>query len=192
MARGIDDIDYAIITTLQQNSRIPSAEIARQVGIAERTVRARIERLVDDDVIRLVAVVNPRALGYGVTADVFLEVEIGRVQAIAEMVASFSDVFYVAMSTGDRDISLQLYAETVDELYSFVTDRLNRIPGVLRARTFVVPRVVKTVADWSLPERVPLVVVTGPDGQAPLDAPPMRRRRGRRPKARIVDNNNGK
>ena len=174
MARGIDNIDYAIITCLQRDSRTPSAEIARQVGVAERTVRARIERLVDDGMIRLIAIVNPRALGYTVTADVFLEVEIGRVQQVADTVAAFPDVYYVGMTTGDRDVSLQLYAESVDDLYDFVTEKLNRIPGVLRARTFVVPRIVKSISDWSLPEEVPALIMQD-------DEPAPRRRRSRQP-----------
>ncbi len=87
MVRLIDDIDHAIIACLQHDSRTPSAEIARRVGVAERTVRARIDRLVQDGVVRLVALVSPEALGYTVTADVFLEVEIGRVQEVAELVS---------------------------------------------------------------------------------------------------------
>ena len=155
MTRPVDDVDRAIITCLQQNSRTPSAEIARRVGVAERTVRARIDRLVQDDVLRLVAIINPRAIGYNVTADVFLEVEMGRVQEVAEHVAAFPEVCYVGLTTGDRDISLQLFAPTVDALYDFVTQKLNPIPGVARARTFVIPRIVKTLSQWSLPESVP-------------------------------------
>lgn len=151
MARPIDDIDHAIITSLQRDSRTPSAEIARRVGVAERTVRARIDRLIQDEVIRLVALVSPQALGYTVTADVFLEVELGRVQQVAEHVSKFPEVAYVGLTTGDRDISLQLYAKSVDALYSIVTERLNRIPGVLRARTFVIPRIIKSIDDWSIP-----------------------------------------
>ncbi len=153
MARLIDDIDHAIITCLQVDSRTPSAEIARRVGVAERTVRARIDRLIQDKVVRLVALVSPEALGYTVTADVFLEVELGRVQEVAEHVAKFPEVAYVGLTTGDRDISLQLYAYSVDSLYSIVTERLNRIPGVLRARTFVIPRIIKSIENWSVPER---------------------------------------
>jgi len=153
MARLIDDIDHAIIACLQADSRTPSAEIARRVGVAERTVRARIDRLVQDEVVRLVALVSPEALGYTVTADVFLEVELGRVQEVAEHVATFPEVTYVGLTTGDRDISLQLYAQSVDSLYSIVTERLNRIPGVLRARTFVIPRIIKSIENWSIPDR---------------------------------------
>lgn len=170
MARPIDEIDHAIISCLQIDGRTPSAAIARHVGIAERTVRARIDRLVRDEVIRLVAIINPHALGYTVIADVFLEVELGKVQEVAETVSGFAEVMYVGLTTGDSDISLQLFAPSVDALYDFVTEKLNHIPGVLRARTFVIPRIVKSIDTWSLPEKVPASISSH-------DAEPQTRRR---------------
>ncbi|HQX63105.1 MAG TPA: AsnC family transcriptional regulator, partial [Thermomicrobiales bacterium] len=83
MARPVDILDRAIIKRLQDDGRMSSAEIARQLGVAERTVRARIDRLVSDKVIRLVASIVPSTVGYAVTADVFLEVEAGRIQSVA-------------------------------------------------------------------------------------------------------------
>ncbi|MBX6341420.1 MAG: Lrp/AsnC family transcriptional regulator [Thermomicrobiaceae bacterium] len=154
MGRPIDETDRAIIACLQEDSRTPSAEIARRVGVAERTVRARIDRLVQDKIIRLVAVVNPHAIGYTVTADVFLEVELGRIQEVAEQVAQYEEVSYVGLTTGDRDISLQLFAPSVEAIYDFVTERLNHLPGVTRARTFVIPRVIKSSYQWRLPQAV--------------------------------------
>ena len=44
MARPVDALDRAIIKRLQVDGRMSSAEIARQLGVAERTVRARIDR----------------------------------------------------------------------------------------------------------------------------------------------------
>lgn len=155
MVRIIDDIDRSIISCLQEDSRQPSAEIARRLGVAERTVRARIDRLVQDEVVHLAAIVNPRAVGYSVTADVFLEVALGQVQEVADQVALIDEVCYVGLTTGDRDISLQIHAPSVDALYDFVTEKLNRIPGVLRSKTYVIPRVSKHIPDWRLPRNLP-------------------------------------
>jgi Lrp/AsnC family transcriptional regulator, regulator for asnA, asnC and gidA len=155
MNRPIDHVDRAIIECLQEDSRRPSAEIARTLGIAERTVRARIERLVQDGVVHLAAIVNPRAVGYEVTADVFLEVEIGKVQQVADAVTGVDEVCYVGLTTGDRDISLQVHAPSIDALYDFVSQQLNHIPGVLRSKTFVIPRVNKNLPDWRLPRNLP-------------------------------------
>jgi Lrp/AsnC family transcriptional regulator, regulator for asnA, asnC and gidA len=155
MARSVDQIDRAIIQCLQSDSRRASADIARHLGLAERTVRARIERLVDDNVVTLAAIVNPDVVGYSVTADVFLEVELGRIQAVADQVARIDEVCYVGLTTGDRDVSVQIYAPSVEALYDFVTERLNQIPGVLRSKTYVIPRVVKHLPQWRIPQNLP-------------------------------------
>lgn len=126
-----------------------SAEIARQLNVAERTVRARIDRLVSDNVIRLVASVVPATVGYAVTADVFLEVEAGRIHDIATFIAEKPEVGYVGLTTGDRDISIQIHAQTVEKLYDFVTNELATISGVVRTNTFIIPKIIKTHFDFA-------------------------------------------
>lgn len=155
MARPVDDLDRAIIRCLQEDGRLPSAEIARTLSVAERTVRARIDRLVQDNVIRLVAMIVPGAVGFGVTADVFLEVEAGRVQEVANSVAARPEVGYVGLTTGDRDISIQVHSASVEALYHLVTDELGRIPGVIRHDTYIIPKIIKTHFDFLGPERAP-------------------------------------
>lgn len=148
MARPVDALDRAIIKRLQEDGRMSSAEIARQLGVAERTVRARIDRLVADNVIRLVASIVPATVGYAVTADVFLEVEAGRIQSVASLIAAKPEVGYIGLTTGDRDISLQIHAESVEKLYDFVTNELGTIPGVVRTNTFIIPKILKTHFDF--------------------------------------------
>jgi len=149
MPRPVDSLDRAIIRRLQRDGRMSSAEIARQLNVAERTVRARIDRLVTDNVIRLVASIVPETAGYAVTADVFLEVEAGRIHEIATLIAAKPEVGYVGLSTGDRDISIQIHAPSVEHLYDFVTNELGTIPGVVRTNTFIIPRIIKTHFDFA-------------------------------------------
>lgn len=151
MARPVDRLDRAIIQHLQRDGRMSSAEIARSLGVAERTVRARIDRLVADNVIRLVASIVPATVGYAVTADVFLEVEAGRIQEVAEIIAAKPEVGYIGLTTGDRDISLQIHAPSVPELYDFVTNELGTIPAVVRTNTFIIPKILKTHFDFVAP-----------------------------------------
>jgi Lrp/AsnC family transcriptional regulator, regulator for asnA, asnC and gidA len=70
----IDKTDLKIINLLMDDGRMHAAEIARQIGnISERAVRYRIERMIENDVMRISAVVNPKAVGMSVVADVWLE-----------------------------------------------------------------------------------------------------------------------
>ena len=125
--------------------------IARQFGLSERTIRNRLARLLANKVISVSANINKRALGYGVTADIFCEVESRRVSEVAEQIAQLPEVGYVACSLGDQDISVQVYARSNQELYEIVEGKLAQIPGIIRTRTVVVPRIVKSVWEWQVP-----------------------------------------
>ena len=148
----LDSTDRAIVDLLIEDGRMSSADIARRIGhVSERSVRYRVERMLHDRVIRVSAIVNPKAVGFGVTADVLLEVEPGRVQEVARKLAGFAQVSYVACSTGDRDLSIQIYARDNQELYQFVTEIVGHVPAVRRTTTILVPVIVKDVYDWHIP-----------------------------------------
>ena len=146
-----DTMDREIIDLLIQDGRMPCADIARRLGnVTERSVRYRLARLIDHGVIRISAIVNPKALGFGVTADVWLEIEPGHVQEVAHRMAQFEQVSYVACSTGERDLSIQVYARDNEELYRFVTEVIGHVPAVRKTTTILVPMVLKDVYDWHI------------------------------------------
>ncbi len=152
MAYQPDPTDRAIVDLLIEDGRMFSADIARRLGnLTERTVRNRLERLQAEGIIRVSAVVNPKAIGYGVTADVFIEVEPGRIMAVAHRMTEFDCVTYVACSTGERDVSIQIVARSNEELYRFVTEVVANVPGVRRTTTVLLPLVLKDVYQWAIP-----------------------------------------
>jgi Lrp/AsnC family transcriptional regulator for asnA, asnC and gidA len=152
MTHRIDDLDRAIVRQLQEDGRLSSAEIARRIGgITERAVRYRIDRLIQEGVIRIRAIVSPRALGLPVMGDITLEVESGHVQEVAQRVAQFDCVGYVAFSMGEKDISIQAYTRDNDELYRFATEVLGNLSWVTKTTTLIVPQKVKDIDEWQIP-----------------------------------------
>jgi Lrp/AsnC family transcriptional regulator for asnA, asnC and gidA len=145
----LDKIDREIIRLLNEDGRMSSAEIARRLGdVPPRTISHRVEGLIARDIISVRAIVNPVALGYHVMADVLIEVEPGYVREVAETVAGFPQVSYVACATGDTDVSISLRVRTNEELFDFVTEQLGRIPGVRRTQTHLLPVKLKDVDTW--------------------------------------------
>jgi Lrp/AsnC family transcriptional regulator, regulator for asnA, asnC and gidA len=152
MAYKIDPIDRAIADLLIEDGRMSYAEIARRIGnITERSVRYRLDRLVKEGILRVSAVVNPKAIGLSVTADVLIEVEPGRVLEVARKMAEFECVSYVACSTGERDMSVQIVARNNEELYNFVTEVIAKVRGVRKTTTALLPLILKDVYTWSIP-----------------------------------------
>ncbi len=152
-----DELDRKIIDLLMEDGRMSCAEVARRISllashpVSERAVRYRIERLVRQGIIRVSAIPNPKKLGFQVVADVVIEVEPGRVQEVARQLAAYDCVSYVACSTGDRDISIQVVARDNAELYTFVSEVVGKVSGVRRTTTFLVPLILKDVYEWRIP-----------------------------------------
>ena len=48
----VDSLDRAILSVLRDSARAPFVDIAKQVGVTERTVRTRMRRMEDDGVVR--------------------------------------------------------------------------------------------------------------------------------------------
>jgi Lrp/AsnC family transcriptional regulator, regulator for asnA, asnC and gidA len=149
----IDNIDIKIINLLMEDGRMPASEMARRIGdISERVIRYRIERIVKEGYIQISAINNPKSLGYLVTADVFLEVESNSILDVANKVAEYDCVSYVACSIGENDISIQIVGHDTNEVYQFVTDIIGKIPGVRKTTTSIVPLVLKDVYQWRIPK----------------------------------------
>ncbi|MBI3158011.1 MAG: Lrp/AsnC family transcriptional regulator [Chloroflexi bacterium] len=148
----LDQTDREIIWLLNQDARLSSAEIGRRLELPERTVRNRINRLLRDEIIKPVGVLNPAKFGYHLAVDIFCELEMGAQKQVIEAVLPMREVTYLAYSTGDQDLSIQAIFTDSDEMHDFITRRLHTIPGIRRTRTVLVPRIVKETYEWRPPD----------------------------------------
>jgi Lrp/AsnC family transcriptional regulator for asnA, asnC and gidA len=150
---NIDKIDAQIINLLVDDGRIPCAEIARRIGdISERSVRYRMERMNEEGLIQVTAVVNTKLLGYLVVADVWLEVESDAILDVAKKMTQYECISYVACGIGEPDISVQVLARDNAEVYRFVTEVIGKTPGVRKTTTSIVPLVLKDTHQWHIPK----------------------------------------
>lgn len=150
-----DKTDIKIVNLLLEDGRMSASEAARRMGdISERAVRYRIDRMIDEGVIQISAVVSPEALGFTIKADVWLEVESDLILDVAKKMAAFENVTYVACGIGQNDISIQVVAKDTAEIYHFVTEVIRKVPGVRKTTTSIVPIILKDVYQWRIPEKI--------------------------------------
>ena len=150
-----DKTDIKIVNLLLEDGRMSASEMSRRMGdISERAVRYRVDRMIEEGVIQISAVVNPEVLGFKIKADVWLEVEADAVLDVARKIASFENVTYVACGIGQNDISIQVVAKDTSEIYYFVTEVVRKVPGVRKTTTSIVPIILKDVYQWRVPERI--------------------------------------
>ena len=152
MTIKLDEIDQAIVECLRRDGRKSCAAVARELDLVDRTVQYRLERLIESGVIEVIALVVPQALDYNIICDIHCQVDISRINEVAETIARFEEVGYVGCSTGDQDVSVQAYFESTAKMYEFLTEKLGKLSGIRHTRTAVVPKVVKSIVDWGIPQ----------------------------------------
>ena len=80
----IDKVDSDIICFLQKDGRMPYTKIAEELALSEATVRTRIQRLLKDKIISIVAVCEPRKVGFAFTGNIKLQLSTNRMKDIIE------------------------------------------------------------------------------------------------------------
>lgn len=132
------------------------SEIARRLGyITSRAVRNRLRKLRDEGFIAITAGAIPERLGYAISADIAIDVEPGMTREVAQRLVELEEVNYVALTTGDTDVSASVVVVSMGDLQAFVSDKLHSIPGVRKTRTYVLTKVLKQTCNWPFPERLP-------------------------------------
>jgi Lrp/AsnC family transcriptional regulator for asnA, asnC and gidA len=140
----IDELDLKIISHLQENGRIPVAELAKRLNQPENTVRYRIERLLKNGVIRrFTALVDPRALGLNVSAAVMFKVDPKKLDQLLEKLTSMKDVTNIYQLSGEWDLIAVVFAKDIQDLHERV-EELRRMEGVKEMNVMITTRVIKS------------------------------------------------
>lgn len=142
----MDDIDQRIVARLVDNARASFAEIGHAVGLSAPAVKRRVDRLLDDGVLKgFTALVDPDAVGLATEA--FVEVHCrGNVTPgrIRSHLASLPEVAAAYTVSGAADAIVHLRAADIRDLES----ALERLRGLE-----IVDRTVSTVVLSTLLDR---------------------------------------
>jgi Lrp/AsnC family transcriptional regulator, regulator for asnA, asnC and gidA len=148
MTSMIDKIDSDIICFLQKDGRMPYTKIAEELGLSEATVRTRIQRLLKDEAISIVAVCEPRKLGFAFSGNIKLQVSTNRMEEVIKELKKLRGIIYIALMTGSSDIDADFVVKTLDDLHVLLHDKIGKIKGILRAETSIITSYEKEVYDF--------------------------------------------
>jgi Lrp/AsnC family transcriptional regulator, regulator for asnA, asnC and gidA len=148
---GLDQIDRQIINLLQGDARASYQKIGKALGLSPSTARRRVERLLETDTLRLVAVPSWPKLGYNLTALVALSVELNRLKEVGERLRGMDEICFIAFTTGGFDLVAQLVLPANEDYVDFVTERIAPIEGVRSLQTFLIPGFIKSFEQYRLP-----------------------------------------
>ena len=124
---NVDSLDRSILSFLRESARAPYVEIAKGVGVTERTVRTRIKRLEDEGVIRGYTV---RESGIGLTALIRLKVGSGtEIGSLAGEFSGWAGVECVDEISGDADLVAVVHVDDTVALRDMLDRMWLAAPG---------------------------------------------------------------
>ena len=143
----LDAVSKRIVELLQDDGRQPFVTIAREVGLSEAAVRQRVQKLIDADVMQIVAVTDPLQVGFSRQAMIGVRVA-GDVARVAESLCDLSEVSYVVTTAGSFDLLVEVVCEDDDHLLDLLMGRIRRLDGVTSTETFVYLKLNKQHYNW--------------------------------------------
>lgn len=148
MSYEIDDIDRRIIACLQKSARKSNTLIATELGLSESTVRRRLDRLLTNDFVRILAVADPLKIGYPVVAIIGLQCAPSALAEVERHLGDLDEFRFIGMTTGAYDFIAEAWFKSLDELRIFITERLSGVTGIQRIETTHVLKMVRYLYDW--------------------------------------------
>ncbi len=136
----IDATDARLLLELVANPRATGVELAARLGLSRNTVQARLARWEANGVLAsFERRVEPRALGYPLSAFVAVVVDQHQLDAVVAELAEIPEVTEVCGMTGPTDLTVRVVAQDADDLYR-ITGHILKIPGVERTNMALVMR----------------------------------------------------
>ncbi len=146
--KNIDNIDSQLITLLQKDGRLSNIEIAKKLKVSEATVRIRLKRLIDEEYIQIVAVSNPFKLGFEMTGDLYIHVEMKKIENVMKELKKIEELWYIVLTTGETNINAEFIVKTRDDFNDLIYNKLARIDGIIRIETSVIMKFAKRKYDF--------------------------------------------
>ncbi|MEU4210627.1 Lrp/AsnC family transcriptional regulator [Streptomyces sp. NPDC026206] len=146
-AQPVDAVSLAIIEQLQEDGRRPYAAIGKAVGLSEAAVRQRVQKLLDQGVMQIVAVTDPLTVGLRRQAMVGVNVE-GDLDPVADALTAMDEVEYVVVTAGSFDLLIEIVCEDDDHLLETINKRIRTLPGVRSTESFVYLKLRKQTYTW--------------------------------------------
>ena len=128
---SLDILDLKIIKCLNEDARCTYRAIAEEAGVSEATVKNRIDKLMDDGVIKKFTVImDYHKLGRAIKAFIGLKVQPAKLPEIVQVMEKNPDVHVLSRTSGDVDLLIEVIFEQMEDLNGFLEKEL-ALEGIL-------------------------------------------------------------
>lgn len=141
--KNLDQVEVRLISELEMNPKQTHAELASKLGLSQPTVRAKLQRLFDDKIIKTVCVSDPAALGYSTCIIIGINTHPSELLTVADRLADFETVFHIMLCIGRFDILVWTLFQNRNDFLDFLVNEVGHLSGVLSTENMLTLRHVK-------------------------------------------------
>lgn len=139
----LDDLDFSILSYLQQDGRVSFTVIAEKLNVSIGTIRTRFNRLIEEGTISIIGRVDPDKVGFRSYAHIAVYIRPATFkELVAKQIAQLPEVSFLAMTSGAYDLEVNVMCRDNDHLVQFV-NQLSEIEGVYQTNTTIYFKVYK-------------------------------------------------
>lgn len=139
----LDDLDRRILDLLGKDARLSNRSIARELGLVEGTIRARIKRMQAGNLLRFTAITDDRRRGRPNLALIRIRAETARARQIGVEITEMREILSVIALLGRFSLVAVGMFETLESLADFVDQRISTIAGVQHVESSIVVKSIK-------------------------------------------------
>ncbi len=129
----LDNIDLEIIYDLNNDGRVPFSAIADRIGVSETLIRKRYAAMISSAAVRVLALTNPRSIGYKSIAWLCISVSTGfKVEALADRLTMLPSITYLVICLGRFDIFAEVVCQDQASLLELLDQEVRPLQGISR------------------------------------------------------------
>ena len=149
---NIEGLNLRIVEFLQEDGRATFSSIADKLGVSESTVRSRVARMREQNMIHFITVTNPLALGHSSWA--MLGISVGQGSSateVAEYFRELDEVVYAMRIAGRFDLLVEVVVDTPISLRDFLDKHCYESRLVSSVEPMMGLGLYKSLYKWELP-----------------------------------------
>ncbi len=137
MATKLDELDRLLIDLLKENAQQTSEKLAKKLKVSSATVRRRTRKLVQSGIVRIVAVADPRKLGFPLRAILAFDVDHEQLDNVMEVLRREKEIEWACVTAGRFDMVAGGQFASTDELSNFLQKTMAGTPGIRNSETLI-------------------------------------------------------
>ena len=145
----IDDLDRKILQHLRADGRVSYVALANKFNVSEGTIRKRVRKLDENQILQIIGVTDPLKVGLDTVAFIWLKVERRRLESVIKELKIIKDIRYLVITTGSYDVVAMAVLPDRERLIQLLNKQLGQIPGVHSTETSIVLEIHKQIYHWS-------------------------------------------